>query len=142
MNSTENYAGDIEPLEAWNILKEDAKSVLVDCRTDAEFVFVGLCDLTTLGKQPATIPWKNFPDMDLNLDFINQVKSAQPDSSSPVLFICRSGQRSRDAAIALTAAGFSKCYNIAGGFAGDCDQAKHRGTVNGWKCADLPWVQK
>ena len=142
MNSTQNYAGDISPVDAWNILKEDANAQLVDCRTDAEFMFVGLCDLSPLGKQPATIPWKNFPDMDANPNFIEQVKAIQPNPTNAVLFICRSGQRSRDAAIALTEAGFSQCYNVAGGFEGDCDQAKHRGTVNGWKFADLPWVQR
>jgi rhodanese-related sulfurtransferase len=59
-----------------------------------------------------------------------------------LLLICRSGVRSRDAAVALTSAGFGPCYNISDGFEGDLDGAKHRGISNGWKVADLPWIQQ
>jgi rhodanese-related sulfurtransferase len=58
-----------------------------------------------------------------------------------VLFICRSGQRSRGAAIAMTSAGYQRCYNVAEGFEGSHDGARHRGTVGGWKARQLPWVQ-
>jgi rhodanese-related sulfurtransferase len=57
------------------------------------------------------------------------------------MFLCRSGVRSRDAAIAMTAAGFKACYNVASGFEGDKDAAGHRGTVSGWKVDGLPWMQ-
>lgn len=136
------YAGDISPDDAWAILEREPDAVLVDCRTDAEFTFVGLCDLAAIQKTVATIPWKEFPDMRPNPDFIDQVQAAQPNRDAAVLFLCRSGQRSRDAAIALTAVGYTRCYNVAGGFEGDCDGDGHRGTVNGWKCSGLPWVQR
>ena len=67
--------------------------------------------------------------------------SAGADKDAPVLFLCRSGARSRSAAIALTAAGFSRAYNIVGGFEGDLDGDRHRGQTNGWKAAGLPWKQ-
>jgi len=57
-----------------------------------------------------------------------------------ILFLCRSGARSRAAAIAMTELGFARCYNIAGGFEGDLDGERHRG-VGGWKAAGLPWRQ-
>ncbi|MGZ9035358.1 MAG: rhodanese-like domain-containing protein, partial [Rhodospirillales bacterium] len=60
---------------------------------------------------------------------------------APVVLICRSGARSRAAAIALTAAGFGPCYNVVSGFEGDPDPLRHRGTVSGWKVEGLPWVQ-
>jgi len=41
----------------------------------------------------------------------------------------------------MTAAGYSRCYNVAGGFEGARDADGHRGTVEGWKAAHLPWVQ-
>ncbi len=58
-----------------------------------------------------------------------------------MLLLCRSGARSRAAAIALTDAGFGPCYNVAEGFEGDRDHARHRGSVGGWKVAGLPWQQ-
>jgi rhodanese-related sulfurtransferase len=136
------YAGDVSPTDAWDMLAREPNAVLVDCRTDAEFAYVGLCDLSALGRSAATIPWKMFPAMALNPDFVDEVKAVQPDPEAPLLFLCRSGQRSRDAAVAMTAAGYARCYNIAGGFEGDCDENRHRGTVNGWKCAGLPWFQR
>jgi rhodanese-related sulfurtransferase len=59
-----------------------------------------------------------------------------------VLFLCRSGGRSRNAAVAMTAAGFGSCYNVAEGFEGDKDGEGHRGRVGGWKLAGLPWRQE
>jgi len=58
-----------------------------------------------------------------------------------LLFLCRSGVRSRAAAIAMTAAGYSRAYNIAQGFEGDPDAERHRGNKNGWKASGLPWKQ-
>jgi rhodanese-related sulfurtransferase len=58
-----------------------------------------------------------------------------------MLFLCRSGARSRAAAMALTAAGYTSCYNIAEGFEGNPDAERHRGTTGGWKAAGLPWAQ-
>jgi rhodanese-related sulfurtransferase len=49
--------------------------------------------------------------------------------------------RSRAAAVAMTGAGYSRAYNIAGGFEGDPDAERHRGNRNGWKASGLPWKQ-
>jgi rhodanese-related sulfurtransferase len=77
----------------------------------------------------------------VNPDFAGQVAAAGVERDAALLIICRSGIRSKAAAIALTAAGFGPCYNVATGFEGDPDPTKHRGTVNGWKVDGLPWVQ-
>jgi rhodanese-related sulfurtransferase len=63
------------------------------------------------------------------------------NQDTPLLMLCRSGARSRAAAIALTRAGFKRAYNVAGGFEGNVDHGGHRGNVNGWKAANLPWRQ-
>jgi len=60
---------------------------------------------------------------------------------TPILFICRSGQRSQSAAKALSAVGFRRCLNIADGFEGPPDEEQHRGRRHGWKAVGLPWVQ-
>ena len=48
---------------------------------------------------------------------------------------------SESAAIAATSAGYTAAFNIEGGFEGDVGEDGHRGTVNGWKAAGLPWFQ-
>ena len=60
---------------------------------------------------------------------------------SSIYFLCRSGVRSKHAAIAMTEAGWARCFNIASGFEGPPDPAGHRGTVDGWKAQGLPWTQ-
>ena len=42
---------------------------------------------------------------------------------------------------AMTAEGYARCYNVAGGFEGDRNGDGHRGSSNGWKAAGLPWLQ-
>ena len=141
-NPSADYAGDLSAEDAWTLLKSDPKAVLVDVRTKAEWNFVGLPDLSPLGRDVALVEWQMFPTMQVNPGFVaDTVAAAGPDKTAPVLFLCRSGARSRSAAIALTQAGYSKAYNVAGGFEGDLDGERHRGTRNGWKAAGLPWKQ-
>ncbi len=45
-----DYAGDIVPAEAWVVLQTEPKAQLVDVRTTAEWNFVGLPDLSALGR--------------------------------------------------------------------------------------------
>jgi rhodanese-related sulfurtransferase len=143
--SSPHYAGDISAQQAWDLLAAEPKAQLVDVRTMAEWNFVGLPDLSQLGRRAHCVEWQSLPRMEVNPAFTEQaagsVTQAGADTGTPVLFLCRSGARSRAAAIALTAAGFARAYNIAGGFEGDLDGARHRGQVNGWKAAGLPWQQ-
>jgi rhodanese-related sulfurtransferase len=60
---------------------------------------------------------------------------------APLLFLCRSGARSRQAAIAMTNAGRARCLNISDGFEGPLDPWRHRNVVGGWKAVNLPWSQ-
>jgi len=83
--------------------------------------------------------------MAANPDFVAEagaeIAKAGADRNAPVLFLCRSGARSRAAAIAMTRAGYTRAYNISGGFEGDLDGQRHRGGTNGWKASGLPWRQ-
>lgn len=135
------YGGDVTSAQAWEILRLDPKATLVDVRTLPEWTFVGLPDLSLLEKSPVKVSWRIYPTMQVNPDFISQVEREVPDKTSPLLFICRTGGRSLDAAIAMTEAGYLKCYNIMDGFEGVADAVNHRGTVSGWKTTCLPWEQ-
>jgi rhodanese-related sulfurtransferase len=136
-----NYAGDVSPREAWNILSSDEKAVLIDVRTAPEWSFVGVPDLGSLGKQVVRQSWQNYPRMEIDPDFAAQLSAAIADRDAPLLFLCRSGARSRSAAMAMTQVGYRRCYNIATGFEGNHDQERHRGSAAGWKADGLPWVQ-
>lgn len=136
---------DVAVVEAWKTLQSDPSSVLIDVRTRSEWTFVGLPDLSTIGKPVVTIEWQTFPDSQVNAAFADRLKAelkrlgASDDST--LLFICRSGGRSRMAAEQSLSAGFSRCFNVAEGFEGGLDANRHRGTVSGWKAAGLPWQQ-
>jgi len=133
------YAGDVSPTQAYELLAED-DAVLVDVRTQPEWHFVGLPDLAPLDKLVIGVPWQQYPDGSLNHDFVDQLAGAGVPENATVLFICRSGARSRSAAIAATTAGYTTAYNVADGFEGPVDQHGHR-TSRGWKAAGLPWRQ-
>jgi rhodanese-related sulfurtransferase len=132
----------VAPREVWNALLADPNAQLVDVRTDAEWNFVGLPDLSTAGKTPALIPWQIFPTMQVNTAFTDQLKQAGFTPENRIYFLCRSGVRSLAAAQAAIAAGFPHAFNISDGFEGPPDHTGHRGTVAGWKASDLPWRQR
>ncbi len=136
-----DYAGEITSAEAWKMLSEEPRAVLIDVRTEGEWVYVGIPNLSSLGKQPLFIEWQRFPRMQQNPEFVSQLDACGLERDAPLLIICRSGIRSRFAAIALTAVGYGPCYNVSDGFEGDLDDTMHRGELSGWKAADLPWEQ-
>jgi rhodanese-related sulfurtransferase len=132
------YAGDLPPGDAFERLVSDPDAVLVDVRTPAEWQYVGVPDLSSIGKRVVGVSWP-LPGQGTAQHFVEQLGDLEP--GTPLLFICRSGHRSRSAAVAATAAGFAEAYNVAEGFEGDLDPTGHRGTVSGWKVAGLPWRQ-
>ncbi len=138
-----SYAGDITPGQAWELLRDNADAVLVDVRTEAEWRFVGVPDTTSIERPTALIEWVDFGGSP-NPDFVVQLKQLLADrgvdSDAPVVFLCRSGQRSIGAATAATAAGFAPSYNVLEGFEGPLDADGHRGGA-GWRALGLPWRQ-
>jgi rhodanese-related sulfurtransferase len=141
------YAGDITPEEAWKLLSDKPDAVLVDCRTDAEWRFVGVPDISDLGRDVVYVQWSG-TDGSRNERFIDELIEAGVEPSvgpgagraRPVVFLCRSGNRSIGAAEAATAAGIWPSYNVLDGFEGHLDGAGHRGG-SGWRAVGLPWKQ-
>jgi rhodanese-related sulfurtransferase len=133
---------DVCPTRVWEALRGDPAAQLVDVRTDAEWNYVGIPDLSPLGKEPIGISWQLYPAMQVNPDFVEQLRAAGLRPEQKLYFLCRSGVRSLHAARAALAAGWQHCFNIADGFEGPADAAGHRGTVAGWKAEGLPWRQR
>ncbi|WP_431281183.1 rhodanese-like domain-containing protein [Humitalea sp. 24SJ18S-53] len=133
---------DVSPAAAWAALKSDPDAVLVDVRTDAEWTFVGVPDLSEAGKQPVLIPWQVYPSMQVNGAFAEHLRRSGVTPLSKVFYLCRSGARSLAAAQAAQAAGFPNAANVADGFEGPPDAQGHRGATAGWKAGGLPWRQR
>jgi rhodanese-related sulfurtransferase len=131
--------------ETWARLKRDPDSVLIDVRTNAEWAFVGLPDLASIGKRPVQVEWQGFPGDRPNEAFVDRLAEALAaigaNKDSELFFICRSGGRSLRAAGAMAAAGYSRCRNVADGFEGPLDPNRRRGCLGGWKAKGLPWGQ-
>ncbi len=131
------YAGAVTPAEAFELLKSDPQIKLIDVRTQAERDWVGKVDLPD--GQHFSVQWTLYPGGAKNPEFLPQLaQCAAP--AEVLLFLCRSGVRSRYAAEIATANGYSHCFDILEGFEGDRDDAGHRKTIGGWCNAGLPWV--
>ncbi len=129
------YAGALLPREVHELIQQNPQARLVDVRTRAEWDWVGRVPGSLL------IEWNFYPDGQRNAQFIEQLESQVPKTDAPVMFLCRSGNRSHSAALVATQAGYPNCFNVLEGFEGDKDAQGHRNSSNGWRVARLPWTQ-
>ncbi|MFN2309858.1 MAG: rhodanese-like domain-containing protein [Gammaproteobacteria bacterium] len=134
----------MSPHEAWELLQSDPRALLIDVRSNMEFLFVG----HPVGA--VHVPWIDEPDWQINPHFVTQVRqlllggvcAADGDLGCvPVILICRSGKRSLEAGKRLAGNGFREVYNISEGFEGDLDAQHHRSSLGGWRLRGLPWEQ-
>lgn len=131
------YAGAVTPEEAYALLQGDPRVKLIDVRTNAERDWIGR--VTIPAAQHAAVEWSTWPGGMPNASFAEQLAQvASPDDV--LLFLCRSGVRSRHAARVATEHGYPDAFDILEGFEGDKDGEGHRKTVGGWCKAGLPWV--
>jgi rhodanese-related sulfurtransferase len=128
------YGGALLPTEAHQLWREAPGAVIVDVRTRAELDWVG--------RIPGAVEIEllTYPGSRPNPEFLDAL-TQQVERDAPVMFICRSGGRSHNAALLATQAGYERCYNVLEGFEGDKDEHGHRNTRGGWRRAGLPWVQ-
>lgn len=127
------YAGIVSPTQAWAWFQA-GEAVIVDVRTKEELHFVG--------QVPGSlhVAWANGTAMNRNPRFVKELE-AKLQKQQKILLLCRSGKRSAEAAKVATQAGFTQVYNIAQGFEGDLNAQQQRGTLGGWRYANLPWQQ-
>ena len=128
------YAGALTPKEAYEVLRLTTNAKLIDVRSRAELELVGRVP------QAAHIEWAFYPGMVANQDFSKQL-TMQVDKESVVIFMCRTGGRSHNAATHAAQLGFTEAYNMLEGFEGEATlDTKQRCKINGWRVADLPWT--
>ncbi len=128
-----SYAGAVTPQEAYALISQDSNAVLVDVRSRAELELVGRVPVAT------HVEWAFYPGMVANADFAAQLQ-AQVDKSRTVIFMCRTGGRSHNAALLAQQLGYGNAYNMIEGFEGQANALKQRTLIDGWKHAGLPWT--
>lgn len=140
--SKENAVRHLSPREAWDMMQADPSVTLIDVRSDMEFLMIGH------PRGAVNVAWIDAPNWTVNEAFVANVRKAllgrvasQGRQTQPLLLICRSGNRSADAALALEQEGLTHVYVVKGGFEGPLDDEHHRNTVSGWRHAGLPWEQ-
>ncbi len=134
---------DITPKQAFQLMHDDPRTVLIDIRSSMEFLFVG----HPVGA--VHIPWIDEPDWVVNPHFVTEVRKLMlggavcdsEEGCAPIILICRSGKRSKEAGNALLQDGLKNIYHIDEGFEGELDESHHRSTVGGWRYHNLPWEQ-
>ena len=84
--------------------------------------------------------WATGTSLTRNPRFVRELE-AKAGKDATVLLLCRSGKRSALAAEAATKAGLTNVFNVLEGFEGEINAQRHRGTEDGWRFHNLPWVQ-
>lgn len=121
---------------AFTFLQAEPQAVLVDCRTEIEYLYVG----HPVGAEH--VAWQEGPDWEIDPQFAYKVQRLVKGAlARPVLLICRNGHRSLRAGEVLESAGFTQVINVREGFEGPLDDDFHRGTLGGWRFCGLPWQQ-
>ncbi len=133
------YLIDLTPKQGYDRLQKNKDILFLDIRSYAEYKFVGHPIGTVL------LPWIDEPDWTVNPQFCQLVGELVASRTKPldteIILICRSGQRSMDAGMALINKGFNNVSHIDTGFEGDLDDKNQRGNLNGWRYDGLPWEQ-
>jgi rhodanese-related sulfurtransferase len=130
----------LTPQQAHKLLHDNPRAVFIDVRSHMEYLFVGH------PRGALHIPWIDEPEWTVNPHFLRDVRQlvlggAVRGEDVPVVLICRSGKRSREAGEMLVQNGFRRIYNIRDGFEGPLDDEHHRSTQGGWQFEGLPWEQ-
>ena len=119
----------IENTQAWQMLVDDDRAVLIDVRTETEWRTIGVPDTSATGRDARFVVWTDEQGTP-NPHFVDQATDGL-DPDTPLLMLCRSGARSNAAAELLTASGFTNAMNVIAGFEGPIQpDGRHGG---GWK---------
>jgi len=126
------YTGELTPDEAFQAV-EQSNMVIVDVRSSAE--------LDLVGRVPNAIhvQWAFYPGMVPNMQFADELQEVVKTDKT-LVFMCRTGGRSHNAAVVAQQLGYVNVYNMAQGFEGEANANKQRTLINGWKHAGLPWT--
>lgn len=141
--SAVSHPHELTPPQAWQLMQDEPRAVLVDIRSTMEYLFVGH------PTGAVHVAWIDEPEWTVNPHFVTDIRKLllggvvcnNEAGCAPVILICRSGKRSKEAGKALLESGIQNVYHVSTGFEGDLDEHHHRSTLNGWRHDGLPWEQ-
>lgn len=132
----------LTPDQAQDVCQTQPAALLIDVRSQMEFLMIG----HPVGA--VNLPWIDEPNWEVNPQFAADVRklllgrvSGRDRGQVPVMLICRSGNRSVDAAHALAEVGVPDVFVVTDGFEGPLDGRHQRSSVAGWRFQGLPWEQ-
>ncbi len=123
---------EINSAEAFKMLHQCKDLVIIDTRTEEEWINVGYPDV---GDNILLLSSHLKPHMELNSNFIGDLTRIIEQKDRNLLFICRTSTRSTIAATLATQNGYKNCYIISDGFEGSTSGP-------GWKNLNLPFCYK
>lgn len=148
----------LTPQQALTMKEQQGDKVLfLDIRSRAEAMFVGMATradalVPYLELQEIMVDWDDKRStflMEANAEFTKEVARRLAEKglnkNSPIILMCRSGDRSAKAADLLQVAGYTQVYSVAEGFEGDVAKEGPKAgqrVVNGWKNTGLAWSYK
>tara|TARA_B100001559_G_C15913701_1_gene355430 strand:+ start:94 stop:471 length:378 start_codon:yes stop_codon:yes gene_type:complete len=119
----------IPSTEILEYIKNNPKSVLIDVRTEEEWINDGVPDGDKIGLKTHFLTIQ-FADGNFNNNFIENFKKLNIKQDYQILTMCMGGVRSQAAAELLSKENYN-CTNISDGFLGN-------GQNPGWKNSKLP----
>ena len=111
-------------------IKIKSNCVLLDVRTQKELDQIGKPDGETIGLKTYLLSFQFGEERVFNKNFVQEFKNLNISKDQEILIICRSGNRSQQAAELLTKENYT-CLNISDGFEGNNENV-------GWKKCELP----
>ena len=148
----DHIGGDITPVEAYQMINKDPEhTFLIDCRTRAEYQFVGHAKgahnipIRFLSTEVGKKGYIQVSNPNFGKDLITRFNP----KSDTLIFYCRSGTRSCISCDEAIKAGFAeeKVFNMMGGFEGGKNKNKDSAFygqrwAGGWRLEGLPWTYK
>ncbi|WP_044408912.1 rhodanese-like domain-containing protein [Thiomicrospira microaerophila] len=146
----------VTPQQAYDMVTQDEKVILVDVRTPEEWMFVGYSPLAKIMLPSVMFDYSKM-DTHQNLprympvphanwisEFEEKLADLDGDNESKIIVMCRSAsERAAPMANVLHQYGYKNVYLLLGGFEGGTvkdGEKKGFRLVNGWKNANLPWT--
>lgn len=147
----------LDAKEAYALKQQLGEQLMfIDIRTRSEVSYTGMASLVDahvpLLEHPPNAAWDDKAGrfrLEYNNDFDTEIARRMAAKNlgkdTPVILICRSGDRSSKAANLLAELGYTKVYTVVDGFEGDVAKdgpETGKRVVNGWKNAGLPWTTR
>ncbi|MDP5206851.1 rhodanese-like domain-containing protein [Alishewanella sp. SMS8] len=142
--------------EAYQLLENDPKAILVDVRDPVEIKFTGFAQATkvhvpfqltdaSLWNEQAQ-SWAMRPNPHFDQELLQKLNQLGVAKDANIIMMCRSGStRSAPAADRLAVYGYSKVWSVSDGFEGTTEKtglSKGVRKVDGWRNSGLPWSYK